>query len=49
MERVEDRTMKLSCLPPFPQTLEIAKARRFHTFPPHGYCWVYTDISIRRA
>jgi hypothetical protein len=30
-----DTTMKLSCLPPFPQTLEIAKARRFHTFPPH--------------
>ncbi|RZU42370.1 hypothetical protein BDD14_3937 [Edaphobacter modestus] len=35
--------MKPSCLPLFPQTLEIAKQRRFHTFPPHdGYGAILT-------
>ncbi len=29
MESMEDRTIKLSCLPPFPQPLETAKERRF--------------------
>jgi hypothetical protein len=48
MESVEDRTIKLSCLPLFPQSLEIAKERRFHTLPPHDYYWVYTDISNGR-
>ena len=47
MERVEDRTMKLSCLPLFPQSLEIAKSA-IPTLPPHDYYWVYTDISNGR-
>ena len=34
MESMEDRTMKLSCLPPFPQTLETAKQRRFPHYAP---------------
>jgi hypothetical protein len=29
MESMEDRTMKLSGLPPFPQSLEITKCRDF--------------------
>ncbi len=33
MESVKDRTMKSSGLPLFPQTLEIAKERRF----PHSH------------
>jgi hypothetical protein len=36
MESLEDRTMKLPGLPPFPQPLEIASAA-IPTFPPHGY------------
>jgi hypothetical protein len=47
MERVEDRTMKLSCLPHFPQSLEIAKSA-IPTLPPHCCFYVYTDISIGR-
>ena len=47
MERVEDRTMKLSCLPLFPHTLEIAKSA-IPTLPPHDCYWVYTDISNGR-
>ena len=39
MESMEDRTIRPSCLPPFPQTLEIAKERRFHTFPPRDCYW----------
>jgi hypothetical protein len=41
MESMEDRTMKLSGLPPFPQSLEIAKERRF----PHSHRTTTTDIS----
>jgi len=29
-----------SRFPRFPQTLEIARERRFHTFPPHCCCWI---------
>ena len=47
MESVEDRTIKLSCLPLFPQSLEIAKSA-IPTLPPHDYYWVYTDISNGR-
>jgi hypothetical protein len=49
MESVEDRTMKLSCLPLFPQSLEIAKERRFRTLPPHYGYEVYTDVSNGRT
>ena len=35
MESMEDRTMRLSDLPPFPQPLEIAKERRLPHFQPH--------------
>jgi hypothetical protein len=41
MESMEDRTMKLSGLPPFPQSLEIAKERRL----PHSHRTTTTDIS----
>ena len=41
--------MKPSRLPPFPQPLEIARERRFHTFPPQDCYWVYTDISNGRT
>jgi hypothetical protein len=34
--------------PPFPQTLEISRERRFRTFPPHDDDDEYTDISIGR-
>jgi hypothetical protein len=37
MESLEDRTIKLSVLPPFPQPLEIASAA-IPTFPPHDDC-----------
>lgn len=36
MESLEDRTIELSGLPPFPQPLEIASAA-IPTFPPHDY------------
>jgi hypothetical protein len=35
MESMEDRTMKQSCLPPFPQPLETAKETAVTTSPPH--------------
>ena len=41
MESMEDRTMKLSGLPPFPQSLEIAEERRL----PHSHRTTTTDIS----
>jgi hypothetical protein len=41
MESMEDQTMKLSGLPPFPQSLEIAKERRL----PHSHRTTTTDIS----
>jgi hypothetical protein len=41
MENMEDQTMKLSGLPPFPQSLEIAKERRL----PHSHSTTTTDIS----
>ena len=45
MESMGDRTMKLSCLPPFPQTLEISRraADFTHSAPRRGR--LYTDIS----
>jgi hypothetical protein len=41
MESMEDRTIELSALPPFPQSLEIAKERRL----PHSHRTTTTDIS----
>jgi hypothetical protein len=50
MESVEDRTIKPSRLPLFPQTLEIAKGGDFtHSHPPHDGYYVYTDISNGRT
>jgi hypothetical protein len=41
--------MKLSGLPLFPQPLEIAKERRFHTFPPHDYYGHFNLAEIRTS